>query len=84
MKQSIIKRVEMYAVADRNADTLPWAADQEPLLYTNNIVRILCEDGLEGVGATISYTENDFDKSIVEAMRNIAPGIIGKKCPEYR
>ena len=78
MKESIIKRVEMYAVADRNADTIPWAHDQEPLLYTNNIVRIITEDGLEGVGATISYTENDFDKCIVEAMRNIAPGLIGK------
>lgn len=76
--ESRIERVELYAVADDHADTLPWAADQEPLLHTNNIVRILCEDGTEGVGATISYTENDFDKCIIEAMKNIAPGLIGK------
>lgn len=43
--ESRIERVELYAVADDHADTLPWAADQEPLLHTNNIVRILCEDG---------------------------------------
>ncbi len=79
MKQeSIIKRIEMYAVADRNAESLPWAHDQDGLLYTNNIVRIITEDGIEGVGATISYTENDYDKCIVEAMRSIAPGMIGK------
>ena len=78
MLESKIARVELYAVADRNAETLPWADDQEPLLYTNNVVRMITEDGLEGVGATISYTENDFDKCIVEAMRTIAPGIIGK------
>lgn len=76
--ESRIERVELYAVADDHADTLPWAADQEPLLHTNNIVRILCEDGTEGVGATISYTENNFDKCIIEAMKNIAPGLIGK------
>ncbi|MFI3244962.1 MAG: mandelate racemase/muconate lactonizing enzyme family protein [Ferrimonas sp.] len=76
--ESKIKRIELYAVADNHADTLPWAYDQEPLLHTNNIVRIITEDGLEGVGATISYTENDFDKCIVEAMRTIAPGMIGK------
>ena len=78
MLESNIARIEIYAVADVNADALPWADDQEPLLYTNNIVRIMTEDGLEGVGATISYTENDFDKCIVESMRNIAPGMIGK------
>lgn len=33
MLESKIARVELYAVADRNAETLPWADDQEPLLY---------------------------------------------------
>lgn len=78
MSKSIIQSVEIYAVADKNADTLPWADNQEPLLYTNNIVRILTEDGLEGIGATISYTENDYDRCILEAMRTIVPGLIGK------
>ena len=78
MKNPVIKRVELYAVADRDAPPIPWADNQEPLLYTNNIVRIICDDGTEGVGATISYTENDFDRCIIEAMRTIVPGLIGK------
>ncbi|MFA0108048.1 mandelate racemase/muconate lactonizing enzyme family protein [Vibrio splendidus] len=78
MKNTVIERVELYAVADRDAPPIPWADNQEPLLYTNNIVRIICNDGTEGVGATISYTENDFDRCIVEAMRTIVPGLIGK------
>lgn len=78
MKDTEIKRVELYAVADRDAPPIPWADNQEPLLYTNNIVRIICNDGTEGVGATISYTENDFDRCIIEAMRTIVPGLIGK------
>ncbi|MFK4765300.1 mandelate racemase/muconate lactonizing enzyme family protein [Desulfobaculum sp. SPO524] len=73
-----ISRVELYAVADREAPPIPWADNQEPLLYTNNIVRLITEDGTEGVGATISYTENDFDKCIIESMRTIVPGLIGK------
>lgn len=78
MKDLAIKRVELYAVADRDAPPIPWADNQEPLLYTNNIVRIICNDGTEGVGATISYTENDFDRCIIEAMRTIVPGLIDK------
>ena len=50
MLESNIARIEIYAVADVNADALPWADDQEPRLYTNNIVRIMTEDGLEGGG----------------------------------
>ncbi|MCL6268596.1 mandelate racemase/muconate lactonizing enzyme family protein [Sansalvadorimonas sp. 2012CJ34-2] len=78
MKQSNIKRIELYAVADRKADPVPWADDQEPLYYTNNIVRLITDDGLEGVGATISYTEEDFDKCVLEAMKSVTPGMIGK------
>ncbi|WP_299493895.1 mandelate racemase/muconate lactonizing enzyme family protein [uncultured Shewanella sp.] len=78
MKNTVIKRVELYAVADRDAPPIPWADNQEPLLYTNNIIRIICDDGTEGVGATISYTENDFDRCIIEAMRTLVPGLIGQ------
>ena len=78
MKEAIIKSVELYAVADREAPPIPWADNQEPLLYTNNIVRLITEDGIEGVGATISYTENDFDRCIIEAMRTVVPGLVGK------
>ena len=73
-----IKRVELYAVAEREAAPVPWADNQEPLLYTNNIVRIICDDGTEGAGATISYTENDFDRCIIESLRTVVPGLIGK------
>lgn len=76
--ESLIQKVQLYAVVDRSAQALPWAENQEPLLYTNNIVRLTTADGLEGVGATISYTENDYDRCIVEAMRTIVPGLIGQ------
>jgi L-alanine-DL-glutamate epimerase-like enolase superfamily enzyme len=75
---SKIAKIELYAVADKDAPAYPWADNQEPLLYTNNICRLITDDGLEGAGATISYTENYFDKCIIEAMRTIVPGLLGK------
>ncbi len=78
MTELKIERVELYAVADRDAAPVPWADNQEPLLYTNNIVRLICNDGTEGLGATISYTENDFDRCIIESQRTIVPGLLGK------
>lgn len=78
MKDCKISRVELYAMADPNAAPIPWADNQEPLLYTNNIVRLITEDGTEGVGASMSYTENDFDRCMIESLRTIVPGLIGK------
>ncbi|KZL25686.1 hypothetical protein [Pseudovibrio sp. Ad37] len=78
MEDCRISRVELYALADENAPPIPWADNQEPLLYTNNIVRLFTEDGTEGLGATMSYTENFFDRCIIESLRTIVPGLIGK------
>lgn len=78
MKRSVVKRVELYAVGDPNATPIPWADNQEPLLYTNNIVRLITEDGLEGVGCSMSYTEHELDRCIIEALRTIVPGLVGK------
>jgi len=78
MKNCKIARVELYAIADPKAPAIPWADNQEPLLYTNNIVRLITNDGVEGFGASISYTENNFDHCIIESMRTIVPGLIGK------
>ncbi len=78
MEDCRISRVELYALADEDAPPIPWADNQEPLLYTNNIVRLFTEDGTEGLGATMSYTENFFDRCIIESLRTIVPGLIGK------
>ncbi|WP_444941677.1 mandelate racemase/muconate lactonizing enzyme family protein [Microbulbifer sp. ZKSA004] len=73
-----ISRVELYAIADKNAPPICWTANQTPLLYTNNVIRIITSNGIEGIGATLSYTENGFDRCIIESMRTIAPGILGR------
>lgn len=78
MKSLKIKRVELYAVIDRDTPQTPYSEHQEPFFITNNLIRLITEDGTEGIGGTTSYTEYDFDKCIVEAMRNISPGLIGK------
>lgn len=78
MKPLVIKKVEIFATGDPAAETVRWAYYMGPIYTTNIICRITTEDGYEGLGATIAYTEHDFDLSIAEAVKPYLPGLIGK------
>jgi len=78
MKPLTIKKVEIFATGDPKAETVRWAYYMGPIYTTNIICKITTEDGYEGIGATIAYTEHDFDLSIFEAVKPYLPGLIGK------
>jgi L-alanine-DL-glutamate epimerase-like enolase superfamily enzyme len=78
MKALTIKKVEIFITGDENQDRPRWASYLDDIFTTNTIVKITTEDGYEGIGATISYTENHFDLSIGETIRLYIPKLIGK------
>ncbi len=78
MKKLEIEKVEIYATGDENAKRVRWATYMGPIYTTNIICRITTKDGYEGAGATIAYTEHDFDTTIAEAVRPYLPGLIGQ------
>lgn len=78
MKPLEIEKVEIYVTGDENADRVRWATYMGPIYTTNIICRITTKDGYEGVGATIAYTEHNFDMTIGEAVRPYLPDLIGK------
>ncbi|MCT4633565.1 MAG: mandelate racemase/muconate lactonizing enzyme family protein [Firmicutes bacterium] len=78
MTQLKIKKVEIFATGDPNAETVRWAYYMDEIFTTNIICKITTECGLVGLGATIAYTEHDFDLSILEAVKPYLPGLIGK------
>ena len=78
MKALKIKRIEIFATGDPEAETVRWAYYMGPIYTTSIVCRITTEDGLEGLGGTIAYTEHDFDLSIAEAVKPYLPGLIGR------
>jgi len=78
MKPLTIKKIEVFATGDERQEKVRWAYYMGPIYTTNIICKITTEDGYEGLGATIAYTENDFDISIAEALRPYLPGLIGR------
>lgn len=78
MKELQIKKVEIFATGDPKAETVRWAYYMDEIYTTNIICKITTTCGLVGLGATIAYTEHDFDLSIAEAVKPYLPGLIGK------
>jgi L-alanine-DL-glutamate epimerase-like enolase superfamily enzyme len=77
-----IERVEVSAVGPDVA-LQGWASDLPPQHATLTIVRVFDEAGLEGVGATPSYSSGRFDLAVLESLRLIAQRVIGED-PQLR
>ncbi|MCY6371624.1 mandelate racemase/muconate lactonizing enzyme family protein [Clostridium ganghwense] len=78
MKPLEISKIEVFITGDEKQERPRWAKYLEEIFTTNTIVRITTKDGYIGIGGTITYTENHFDKSIGETIRLYVPNLIGK------
>ena len=73
----MIERVEVLAVGPE-VEALRWASNLPAQNATLTIVRVFDEDGYEGVGATPSYSSDQWDLSMLESVRLLAPRIVGR------
>ena len=72
----MIERVEVRAVGPE-VTRYTWASNLPEQFITLTIVRVIDDDGHEGVGATPSYSTGRFDISVLESLRLLAPRIVG-------
>ena len=72
-----ITRVEVRAVAPE-VQRFTWSFDLPEQYMTNTIVRLITDDGLEGVGGVSNYTSYGFDRYTSETIRHLAPVLIGR------
>jgi L-alanine-DL-glutamate epimerase-like enolase superfamily enzyme len=72
-----IARIECLAVGP-DVPRTTWAS-MDPQFMALNVVRIWDSDGAEGTGAAENYAANRFDLSTYEAIRALAPRILGKE-----
>jgi len=71
-----IERVHVYAVGPETT-RYTWASDMAEQFMTHNLIRITTRSGLEGIAAAASYTDRDFDRSVVETLRPLLSVLIG-------
>ena len=74
--QIVIQRIEVRAIGP-DVERLSWASDLDQQYGTLTIVRAFDDQGLDGVGATPSYSTGRFDLSILETLRHLAPRVMG-------
>ncbi len=76
MIKIVIERIEACAIGP-DVDRYSWASDLDQQYGTLTIVRAFDGQGLEGVGATPSYSTGRFDLSVLETLRHLAPRVVG-------
>lgn len=75
---SVIERVEAYAVDPGYG--VRWTEQHAGVGFvTVTIVKIIDSDGAEGVGCIGSYVAGRRDLSVLEALRSLAPALIGRE-----
>lgn len=74
----IVKKVEIFITGDEHQERPRWASYLEDIFTTNTIVKITTEDGYEGIGGVITYTENQFDLSLGETICLYMPKLLGQ------
>jgi L-alanine-DL-glutamate epimerase-like enolase superfamily enzyme len=79
MDDLAISRIDVHVVGP-NTPRVAWAGDLTPMYQANTIVRLRSQGGLEGIGASFSYTEFDYNCALAEAMRPLLPHVLGKTC----
>src|SRR5204863_765415 len=55
-----------------------WAHDLTDQYMTNTLVTVHTEEGVSGTGCAASFTNFDFDRSLVETLRHMIPMLVGK------
>ena len=72
-----IERVEVRVVAPQ-VQRYTWSHDLPEQFMTNTIVRIITDEGVEGLAGVSNYTSFDFDRYTAETLKHLIPIIIGK------
>ena len=68
--QIVIQRIEARAIGP-DVDRYSWASDLDQQYGTRPVVRVHDDSGIEGLGATPSYSTGRFDLSILETLRHL-------------
>lgn len=73
----MIERIEVRAVGPETSRH-SWASNLPEQFATLNLVRLFDGEGQEGVGASPAYSSGQFDLSVFESLRLLAPRVLGK------
>ena len=72
-----IERVEVRVVGPE-VQRFTWTSELPQQYMTNTVVRIITDEGLEGVGGVSNYTSYDFERYTAETIRHMMPSLLGE------
>lgn len=76
-----IRHIETYAIVQNKPD-YSWSPVMPDVLNTDTIIRLIDENGVEGVSSVCTFTEYGVDKSVLESVRPLAFNLLRESEPD--
>lgn len=73
---AVVSRIDIHCVD--NGSSLRWTQGAPVCCLTTTILRVVDSDGAEGIAGYDSYTPAPSDRSVLEALRSLAPALLGR------
>lgn len=81
MPMPAIHKIEIYAIVQNKPD-YSWSPVMPDVLNTDTVVRLIDEEGHEGVSSVCTFTEYGVDKSVIESIRPLAMNLMRQTQPD--
>lgn len=77
LNELIIEKIEIYGIGP-DGEKVTWSSHLGPMDEAMIVAEITTTEGLVGIGGVTTYTEHEFDTSVIGSARLLAPFLIGK------
>lgn len=77
MKKLIIEKVEIFGIGP-DGEMVTWSSHLGVMYEAMIVARITTTEGFVGISGLTTYTEHEFDRSVIGSARLLAPFLIGK------
>lgn len=77
---AVVGRMDIYCVD--HGSSLRWTESASACHLTTTVLRVVDSDGAEGIAGYDSYTPGPSDRSVLEALRSLAPALIGREATD--
>jgi L-alanine-DL-glutamate epimerase-like enolase superfamily enzyme len=73
----VVRKIDIFCVD--HGTSLRWTETAPVCNLTTTILRVFDDDGAEGIAGYDSYTPAPSDRSVLEALRSLAPALLGRE-----
>lgn len=78
-----VTQIDIYGVGP-DTELITWSSVLGPMYEAMIVVKLTLEDGTCAIGGTTTYTEHQFDRTVLESCSLMAPFVLGRQIADVK